>query len=402
MRRTARNLLTLALVAGSALSCASPEPTAESTAAFEQGWDGDLRMEGDAVLRRPILASGYGRVDALTQIVNSLAVRDQDKPQNLYPVKAPTSYPPLWLAPELEFVQWNPIASSPIARNGGQVLGVFGRVNLSPMGGGQPFASTMRLADLHAMEQWLQRLQPPRWDAARMGGIDAERAASGEELFREHCAGCHNMPPYRRTDPTDNLFGKTFIRIAPVQYRKVGTDPVYIEQLVLRHVETNPLTAELFGGATFVPAAAFFANVVGATVRAAMDQAELGREERIAMNGFRFRAGPDGKPETYSQKTLTALKAGPLAAAWATGPYLHNGSVPTIYELLAPEERRDVFWTGGRELDLERLGYMSEDAPGRFRFDTRLPGNGNQGHRYPVEGLSHEQRLAVIEYLKTQ
>ncbi len=91
-----------------------------------------VRMAGDAVLRRPELASGYGRVDALTQIVNSLAVRDLAEPANLHPVAAPTSYPPLWYTPELEFVQWNPIAASPIARNAGQVLGVFGSTQLRP------------------------------------------------------------------------------------------------------------------------------------------------------------------------------------------------------------------------------------------------------------------------------
>ena len=59
-----------------------------------------------------------------------------------------------------------------------------------------------------------------------------------------------------------------------------------------------------------------------------------------------------------------------------------------------------MFWTGGRELDRERLGFVSEDAPGRFRFDTRLAGNRNTGHHYPPQGLSPDERKAVIEYLK--
>ena len=61
-----------------------------------------------------------------------------------------------------------------------------------------------------------------------------------------------------------------------------------------------------------------------------------------------------------------------------------------------------MFWTGGHELDLMRLGYQSGDVPGRFRFDTSLRGNGNQGHAFPPEGLSHDQRMAIIEYLKTK
>jgi hypothetical protein len=59
-----------------------------------------------------------------------------------------------------------------------------------------------------------------------------------------------------------------------------------------------------------------------------------------------------------------------------------------------------VFWTGGRELDRERLGFVSDEAAGLFRFDTSLPGNRNTGHVYPPQGLSSEERLAIIEYLK--
>jgi mono/diheme cytochrome c family protein len=363
----------------------------------------DRRLTADAVLRRPVLASGFGRVDALTQIVNSLAVRDQGEPGNLYPVAAPTSYPALWLTSDLEFVQWNPIASSPIARNGGQVLGVFGRTALAPDAGEGAFGSTMLLHELAEIEAWLQALSPPRWDEARMGPIDASRAAEGEALFRENCAGCHNMAPYTRTDPAQNAFGKTFIRIGRVDYRTVGTDPTYVNSLLGRTIATNAVTAPLFDGAAAVPAPLFFAGTVTAAVRRAIREAGLTQEQAIAVNGFRFRPGPDGQPVPYQAPSLTDLKASPLAGVWATGPYLHNGSVPTVYELLSPpEERRAVFWTGGRALDLSHLGYESGDAPGRFRFDTSLPGNRNDGHRFPAGGLTPDQRLAVIEYLKSQ
>ena len=76
--------------------------------------------------------------------------------------------------------------------------------------------------------------------------------------------------------------------------------------------------------------------------------------------------------------------------------------MPTVEELLSPvEERRTVFWTGGRELDRQRLGFVSGNAPGRFRFDTSLPGNRNTGHLYPKAGLTADERKAIIEYLKT-
>ena len=362
----------------------------------------EAQIAGDAAIRRPALASGFGRVDALTQIINALAVTDQADPLNLRPVDVPTSYPPLWLAPQLEFVQWNPIAASPMGRNGGEVLGVFGTAELT----GDPqdwFTSSIRVRNLHALESWVADLQPPKWDEAVLGPIDRDLASTGEALFRQHCAACHNAPPWRRTDPATNLFGKTFIEIGRVDYRKVGTDPSYVTALLQRMVRTNPATAQAHDGAPVVPAASYFLKTVGAIVTRAMNDAGLSDQEKAAVNGFRLRppTTPGGEPQPYLPPSVSDLKAGPLPGVWATGPYLHNGSVPTVYELLSPvEERRKVFWTGGRELDRERLGFVSDNAPGRFRFDTTLRGNRNTGHLYPPRGLRHDERLAIIEYLK--
>jgi mono/diheme cytochrome c family protein len=360
------------------------------------------KLAGEAALRRPTLASGYSRVDALTQIVNSLSVRDQGEPTNLRAVDAPTSYPPLWLTPELEFVQWNPIAGNPIGRNGGEVLGVFGAATLT----GEAkdwYASTLRLRDLHAIETWIGELKPPKWEESIYGAVDRGLAETGEKLFRENCSACHNAPPYRRTDPAVNLFKKTFIEIGRIPYTSVGTDPVYVESLLHRLVQTNPATARLQENKAVVPAAQYFLRTVGAVVNRAIEEARLSDDERAAFIGFRLRPPKTqgGPPEQYTPRSLIDMKAGPLAGVWATGPYLHNGSVPTVYELLSPvEERRKVFWTGARELDRQRLGFISDEAPGRFRFDTSLPGNRNIGHLYPPRRLTHDERMAVIEYLK--
>lgn len=361
-----------------------------------------LSMAADATLRQPALASGFGRVDALTQIINSLAARDQNEIANIAPVAAPTSYPPLWLTPQLEFVQWSPIAANPIGRNGGEALGVFGTANLTP-GVGRPFDSSVLLKELHALETWVADLKPPAWDEAIMGPIDADLAAEGEEIFADKCAACHNMAPYRRTDPAKNFFGKDFIEIGRVDFRKIGTDPAYMQAMLLRNIKTNAVTAPLFGGASQVSAPEFFLRTVGAVIGTKMKQAGLSEAEKAALSGFRFTKGADGRPVGYQPRSVTELKASPLAGVWATGPYLHNGSVATVYELLSPEaERRQEFWTGGRELDRARLGFVSDKAPGLFRFDASLRGNGAQGHNYPKGGLTHGARMAVIEYLKTQ
>jgi hypothetical protein len=206
------------------------------------------------------------------------------------------------------------------------------------------------------------------------------------------------------TDPARNLFGKTFIEIARVNYQSVGTDPLYIESLLDRTIRTNDATRDANDGKPIVPALRFFLNAVSPIVRRSMDELNLTREERIEMSGFRLRppAVPGGTPLPYSPPSFADFKAGPLAGIWATGPFLHNGSIPTIFALLSPvDERPKVFWTGGRELDRDRLGFLSENAPGRFRLDTSLPGNGNFGHVYPTQGLTTDERLAIIEYLKT-
>ena len=183
-------------------------------------------VAGDAVIRRPTLDRASARVDALTQIINALAATDQSEPTICAPVGAPTSYPQLWLTPELEFVQWNPIAGSPIGRNGGEVLGVFGTATLS----GEPqgwFSSSLRIKDLHAIETWVADLNPPRWDETLFGPIDRDLAGPGEALFRQ-TAPLSQRTAVPRTDPAANLFGKTFVEIGRVDYRALGTDPVYV------------------------------------------------------------------------------------------------------------------------------------------------------------------------------
>jgi hypothetical protein len=352
---------------------------------------------GDAQIRRPVLESGFGRVDALTQIVNSLAAVDQKDPYNLRPVASPTSYPHLWLTPQLEFVQWNTIAASPIGRNGGEVLGVFGASTLTGDASNW-FKSSLLPRELHALEGWVELLTPPKWDESIFGTIDRVVASRGQDLFAKHCQSCHNAPPYNRTNPDDNLFKRTFITVSAVPYRAVGTDPVYVEAFGRRVVRTNGATSRAHNGQPVVSAPSYFLQTVAAIVSRALDDAQLSDDEKRVINGFRFR--PNGTP--YKPTCYLCLKAGPLAGIWATGPYLHNGSVPTVYELLSPvAERRQVFWIGGRQLDGKKLGFLSDSAPGRFRFDTSIPGNRNVGHVFPPVGLAPDERLAVIEYLKT-
>jgi mono/diheme cytochrome c family protein len=96
--------------------------------------------------------------------------------------------------------------------------------------------------------------------------------------------------------------------------------------------------------------------------------------------------------------------ARPLVGLWLLGPYLHNGSVPTLLDLLSPPEQRPkIFFRGYDLVDLEKIGFMStgpEPAANGFMFDTGLRGNGNAGHAYGSD-LAEPDKRALLEYLKT-
>jgi mono/diheme cytochrome c family protein len=87
-----------------------------------------------------------------------------------------------------------------------------------------------------------------------------------------------------------------------------------------------------------------------------------------------------------------------LDGIWARAPYLHNGSIPTLYALLLPAaERPKEFQRGCDRFDAELVGFVCQDG---FRFDTTLPGNRNVGHEYGTALPEHE-RSDLLEYLKT-
>jgi hypothetical protein len=97
----------------------------------------------------------------------------------------------------------------------------------------------------------------------------------------------------------------------------------------------------------------------------------------------------------------------PLDGLWLRGPYLHNGSVPTVEDLLKPAaDRPNVFYRGYDVVDRRHLGFVSQGAGARrdgFRYDVRVEGNSNQGHEGPKYGttLPEAQKRALVEYLKT-
>jgi mono/diheme cytochrome c family protein len=183
--------------------------------------------------------------------------------------------------------------------------------------------------------------------------IDKALAAKGETLFGDHCAKCHGTYGEKWTYPNKI-----------VSIYEIGTDQARY-------------------------------NGISAKFEAYYNKSWFGQE--------------------YPGVETTGYQAPPLDGLWATAPYFHNGSAPTVYHVLNSKTRPQIFTrsyrTGKEDYDAEKLGWKvqvldrapDESVPAYERrkvYDTREPGRGNGGHTYG-DKLSEEQRRAVIEYLKT-
>lgn len=172
--------------------------------------------------------------------------------------------------------------------------------------------------------------------------IDQSLAAQGGEIFGAECARCHT--------PGGGRFGQ----VVPVT--EVGTD---------RH---------------------------------RLDMWTKG--SAVAYNAY-----GDGRDWDFSSfRTTEGYVAVSLDGLWLRGPYLHNGSVPSLADLLEPPGSRPTqFWRGYDVLDAVRVGFISQGSEASrvgTLYDTSRPGNSNAGHTYGTT-LPAASRRALIEYLKT-
>jgi hypothetical protein len=119
------------------------------------------------------------------------------------------------------------------------------------------------------------------------------------------------------------------------------------------------------------------------------------------LSGVQLSPVSDGTEVTLSDSATVQFryKGRPLNGIWATAPYLHNGSVPNLDELLKPPAKRVLkFHLGSREFDPATVGFRVDQ--GDFEFDTALPGNSNAGHEYNRE-FTDDERKQLIEYMKS-
>lgn len=208
--------------------------------------------------------------------------------------------------------------------------------------------------DFREVYRFLEELRPPKFPLA----IDAAKSQKGAVVFQDHCARCHGT--YQASESTNRNVGKYPELMVDIE--DINTDRVRFDSLTAKHRDS-------YGQS-------WFADY--------------------------------GKQSTYTQ--VAGYVAPPLDGIWASAPYLHNGSVPTLWHLLHPQERPKVWRRIAMGLDEESIGLVVEtleevpaklsNADRRWYFDTQVTGKSAQGHDYPDE-LTEEQKSDLLEYLKT-
>jgi mono/diheme cytochrome c family protein len=199
---------------------------------------------------------------------------------------------------------------------------------------------SLPVTDLQRVENYISELPSPKYPFA----IDDKLATKGKQIFDNSCATCH-------------AFGE----------EKTGTVIPQEEVATDRHrLETW-------------------------TQAAADAYSKLSKSYPWDLDFNNIR-----KTNGYVSVALDGL--------WLRAPYLHNGSVPSLQDLLEkPENRPKVFWRGYDIYDQNKVGFISDNSQAQkigFKYDVNQPGNSNQGHIYGTD-LPGDDKKALIEYLKS-
>jgi mono/diheme cytochrome c family protein len=346
---------------------------------------------------------GPGRADCLTMIANRMMAIAPSIPENMSTPTAPTKIPFVWNAAQATWTQWGASVQDPIARNLGETLGVYLPMDLqskTPEEG--LFDSNAAVLNLQKVEDTMWRLAPPKWPEDVLGKIDHEKALKGKALFSTHCATCHNSYPYTWTEA--NKYGKRFLEVGLVPKKYVGTDmqqDFSVREFMIT-AQLSPYLPQPYTGEAIIPAGVFKRAIGSHIIVKALRQIKMSEAETADLHGFRELPSPPAPVDVY--------KAAPRDGVWATPPFMHNGSVPNLYEMLIPAKERTKKFYVGREFDPVKVGVDTSGKSGTFLLDTSLLGNSNSGHSFedgPLGNgiigppLTEEQRWAIIEYLKS-
>ena len=381
----------------------------DAKVAIVDGLKADLQIKSAELNERikvndPPHPNGYARLDAFGNIFNEGSVFAIDVKANVKPANAPVSYPVVWDTPQHKVVQWNGAAVNagigPYTRNVGEVVGVFGdlRIKETKVLGKKKlrFEHHVDIEGLERVEEILTTLWSPVWPEDMLGEIDRDKAAAGKVLYDSHCIKCHAVIA-DRTDPKRHI-GEMMIPV-----KTLGTDSLAADNPINSTSKTGILK-----GTPMIPLLSILPSpglvdkfedeaptkkVVGAGVLGILRE-ELGLAKVVkGLPAYIKAAKANAGPARY--------KARPLNGIWASAPFLHNGSVANLQELLTqPEDRRKSFHVGSWVMDPQAVGFEIADSEHTSEFDASLPGNSNLGHDYGT-GLTATEKQALIEYIKS-
>lgn len=403
-----------------------------------------LRAEVDRTIRDQVfkaitgyrsggVTEGFGRLDALNRIGNTVFGAGMGLNQNLVPTTAPVAYPHIWDTHWFDWVQYNGSIEQPMVRNAGEALGVSALVNFKDHPTPRftstvpidklyhPIESSLRGSDPPSQEKGFLGLRSPAWPEHIFGRIDRALAAQGAALYQDRCSSCHLPAPNTRefwtgdhwTQP--NSAGERYLRLKNVAISYVGTDPAQATDMANRTVVVpRALELERPVGGSGDLLRYKYGDALGQVVEKVANRwyddqtPSTSKADRDRMNGHRKNGIRDD----------LNYKARPLNGIWATAPYLHNGSIRTLWDLLSPyEERPWSFRLGSREFDPINIGFANAGPfllVSRDRRGDPVKGNRNTGHLFESpadpakkrdgtigEALSPQERRALIEFLKT-
>lgn len=392
---------------------------------------------------------GPGRVDAIGLLINELICHKTETWGNCSAPNAPVNYPSLWYTPRFKNLQWNGALDNSEGRNIGEALGVFVRFEL-PQGNWRDlvdhdtlFSSTLDLDGIKSMWADVEKLKPPPWPSDLWEETNPKKNTaekSGEQIYDEYCVKCHPiMRSNRMAQSEDHDCDTVRDGDGKVKFCSpyVGTDKKMAENFLCRRAELpQPLhfldalgslvslgadeekekKQEFCDGYKHGPMRAHdLVTLLGGVITLKAKDKAGSAKEFLKNEAPRLseRLRKESLQKDQSQEKAV-YKAGPLDGIWATAPYLHNGSVPNLYQLLLPAKcpengvagkdcRMKTFCVGNREFDPEKVGFDTTCKEGTFKFDTAIEGNLNRGHDGPKYGtnLNERERENLIEYLKS-
>ena len=365
---------------------------------------------------------GVARLDAVAMIFNRLTGLDIGPPptymipENIKPATAPVRYPFIWNAAIQDKTQWPGFADNGssilgLARNLGEVYGVFAvfhpeKESWRVLGIDYLANNSANFHGLSALEDLIRKLGPPKWPWA----VDQALASQGKTIFERStaaggCAGCHGIKP----GPTRFPDNKTWA--TPLD--DVGTDsreydilgwtvqtgvlkgakiPFVTEPLKPIDTAFNVLRVSVIGSIIqhYVP--------VALTPEANKSMVQLARSP--------FTADTEALRGAFNAPTVPSFpyESRVLEGIWAAAPYLHNGSVPTLVELLKPASERVEAFEVGPAYDPVTVGLAAEQTRFDYTLKTtdcsnRNSGNSRCGHEFGTT-LAPDEKRALLEYLK--